>query len=79
MIKAVFNDALIFAKQAICELMCAVTSVVPLNLRCGFINTNITCDRPSGCAAQLLCEILGGVLIPATVLNTFLIALRVSL
>jgi hypothetical protein len=72
----VFNDALIFAKQAICELMCAVTSVVPLNLRCAFINTNITCDRPSGCSAQLLCEILSIVLIPATVLNTFLIALR---
>lgn len=72
----VFNDALIFAKQAICELMCSITSVVPLNLRCAFINTNITCDRPSGCAAQLLCEILAGVLIPATVLNTFLIKLR---
>lgn len=72
----VFNDALIFAKQAICELMCSITSVVPLNLRCAFTNTNITCDRPSGCAASLLCEILSIVLIPATVLNTFLIKLR---
>jgi len=72
----VFNDALIFAKQAICELMCSITSVVPLNLRCVFPNSNITCDRPSGCAASLLCELLSILLIPATVLNTFLIKLR---
>jgi hypothetical protein len=72
----IFNDALIFAKQSICQLMCSITSVVPINLRCAFTNPNITCDRPSGCSASLLCEILSIVLIPATVLNTFLIKLR---
>lgn len=74
----VFNDAIQYLNTSMCELACMVTSVVPLDLKCEFINPNITCNTPEGCAATLICDITSGLLIPLILFNDFLIKLRTS-
>jgi hypothetical protein len=74
----VFNDAIQYLNTSMCELACMVTSVVPLDLKCQFINTNITCNTPEGCAATLICDVTSGLLIPLILFNDFLIKLRTS-
>lgn len=73
-----FNDAIMFLNISMCELACSATSVIPLNLGCVFSNPNITCDRPTGCAATLICRVTSGLLIPLILFNDFLIKLRTS-
>ena len=67
-----------FLNISMCEAACSITSVIPLNLGCVFNNPNITCDRPTGCSAILICRVTSGLLIPLILLNDFLIKLRTS-
>jgi hypothetical protein len=72
----VFDTALEDFRDALCELACAITRILPAEYTCSSLQSTMGCGSGPSCAAGLLCHIIDVPLLLAEILVEFLATIR---
>jgi hypothetical protein len=71
-----FRTAVDELRDAVCELACAITRIIPAEYRCQFLTVDVGCSSGPTCAQGLLCHLADAVLLMVEILVEILETIR---